>query len=134
MIFRKSYPQIFNEGALWDEAHEIYPYVGARPRLSASQWVWSSGASVSMRHIGGDDELQGWGGSQIPLIEFDELTEFSERAFWFMLSRNRSTCGVRPYMRATCNPDPESFVAKLISWWIGKDGYAIPERSGVVRW
>jgi len=134
VIFRKSYPQIFNEGALWDESYELYPHCGAKPRLSASQWVFPSGAAVSMRHIGSDDELQGWGGSQIPLIEFDELCEFSERAFWFMLSRNRSTCGVRPYMRATCNPDPDSFVAKLIAWWIGKDGFAIPERSGVVRW
>jgi predicted phage terminase large subunit-like protein len=134
VIFRKSYPQIFNEGALWDEAFELYPDCGARPRLSASQWVFPAGSTVSMRHLGSDDELQGWGGSQIPLILFDELCEFTERAFWFMLSRNRSTCGVRPYMRATCNPDPESFVAKLISWWIGDDGFAIPERSGVVRW
>ena len=38
-------------------------------------------------------------------------------------------------MRATCNPDPDSFVAKLIDWWIDQDtGYPIPERSGVLRW
>lgn len=134
VIFRRSYPQIFNEGALWDNASELYPICGARPRLSQSQWVFPSGATVSMRHLSGDDTLEGWGGSQIPLIEFDELCEFTERQFWFMLSRNRSTCGVRPYLRGTCNPDPDSFVAKLIAWWIGDDGYAIPERSGVVRW
>lgn len=134
VIFRQSYPQIFNEGGLWDESYELYPSCGARPRLSASQWVWPNGATVSMRHLSSDEELDGWGGSQIALIEFDELCEFSERQFWFMFARNRSTCGIRPYIRATCNPDPDSFVAKLISWWIGKDGYAIPERSGIVRW
>ncbi|MFS6779604.1 terminase large subunit domain-containing protein, partial [Staphylococcus aureus] len=50
-------------------------------------------------------------------------------------SRNRSTCGVRPYVRATTNPDADSWVAEFISWWIDqKTGYAIPERSGVLRW
>lgn len=52
-----------------------------------------------------------------------------------MLSRNRSTCGVRPYVRATCNPDSESWVADLIRWWIDPEtGYPIPERAGVKRY
>jgi predicted phage terminase large subunit-like protein len=52
-----------------------------------------------------------------------------------MLSRNRSTCGVRPYIRATCNPDADSWVAEFISWWIDQEtGLPIPERAGVVRY
>lgn len=52
-----------------------------------------------------------------------------------MLSRNRSTCGVKPYIRATCNPDADSWVAKFIEWWIDQDtGYPIPERSGAIRY
>ena len=52
-----------------------------------------------------------------------------------MLSRNRSTCGVVPFVRATCNPDADSWVAKFISWWINQEtGYPIPERSGKIRW
>lgn len=52
-----------------------------------------------------------------------------------MMSRNRSTCGVRPYIRATCNPDADSWVAELIAWWIDQDtGYPIPERSGRIRY
>jgi hypothetical protein len=55
--------------------------------------------------------------------------------FFYLLSRNRSVCGVRPYVRATCNPDPESWVADFISWWIDQDtGYPIPERDGVIRY
>src|SRR5690606_28043454 len=42
--------------------------------------------------------------------------------------------GVKPYVRATCNPDPDSWVADLISWWIGDDGFPIPERQGVLRY
>lgn len=52
-----------------------------------------------------------------------------------MLSRNRSMSGVAPYVRATCNPDADSWVAKFISWWIDQDtGYAIPERGGKLRY
>lgn len=66
---------------------------------------------------------------------FDELTHFSEKQFFYMLSRNRSTCGVKPYVRATCNPDADSWVAKFIAWWINPDtGYPIKERSGVKRY
>ena len=82
-----------------------------------------------------DDSVYGYQGAQIPLICFDELTHFTEAQFVYMMSRNRSTCGVHPYIRATCNPDSDSWVARFIEWWIDQDtGYAIPERSGVIRY
>lgn len=38
-------------------------------------------------------------------------------------------------VRATCNPDVDSWVAKFIAWWIDQEtGYPIPERSGVLRY
>jgi predicted phage terminase large subunit-like protein len=52
-----------------------------------------------------------------------------------MVSRNRSTCGVRPYICATCNPDADSWVADFLAWWINPEtGLPIPERAGVVRY
>lgn len=51
-----------------------------------------------------------------------------------MLSRLRSMSGVPGYIRATCNPDADSWVRILIDWWIGSDGFPIPERSGKIRW
>jgi predicted phage terminase large subunit-like protein len=74
-------------------------------------------------------------GSQLCMIGYDELTDFPEEVFFFLLSRNRSTCGVQPYIRATTNPNPDSWVASFISWWVNQDtGYAIQERSGMLRW
>jgi hypothetical protein len=52
-----------------------------------------------------------------------------------MVSRNRSTCGVRPYIRATCNPDADSWVADFLAWWIDPEtGLRIPERAGMLRY
>jgi predicted phage terminase large subunit-like protein len=135
VIFRRTMPQITNEGGLWDESLKTYaPF--AQPVTSPNpQWRFPSGAKISFRHLEHDKNVNDWQGSQIPLIMFDELTHFTEHQFWYMMSRNRSKCGVNPYIRATCNPDPDSFVARLIKWWIDPEtGYAIPERSGVIRY
>lgn len=135
VIFRRTYPQIMAEGGLWDTSMDIYPALGAQPSESKVEWKFPSGATVSFRHLQYDASVLEWQSSQIPLLMYDELTHFSEYQFFYMLSRNRSACGVRPYVRATTNPDPDSWVARFISWWIDPNtGYAIPERSGKVRW
>ena len=135
VIFRKTNPQISMEGGLWDESRNIYPALGAKGRETPHyDWSFPSGAGIHFRHMQYESNVLDWQGSQIPLILWDELTHFSERTFWYMLSRNRSTCGVRPYIRATCNPDPDSFVADLVDWWIAEDGYADLSRSGIIRW
>lgn len=135
VFFRRTTVQIKNEGGLWDESGKLYPLIGATSIEQPPQWTFASGARVTFAHLEHDKTVLGWQGSQIPLIAFDELTHFSERQFWYMVSRNRSMCGVRPYIRATCNPDADSWVALLITWWIDQEtGLPIPERSGVLRW
>lgn len=136
VFFRRTLVQVRNEGGLWDEAEKLYPLAGARARVAPDlSWTFPSGAAVSFAHLEHDKTVLNWQGAQIPLIAFDELTHFSAKQFWYLLSRNRSMCGVRPYVRATCNPDADSWVAEFISWWIDPEtGFAIPERSGVLRW
>lgn len=137
VIFRASMTQIKEQGGLWDASLKLYSYYpGTRPIKSPKPyWKFPSGAKVSFRQISRDEDVYDWQGTEIPCIEFDELTHFSEFQFFYMLSRNRSLCGVAPYVRASCNPDADSWVAKFISWWIDQDtGYAIPERSGKIRY
>ena len=135
VIFRRTSPQITNEGALWDEAGKLYPLLGAEPRVGNLEYKFPSGASVSFRHLQHEATKFDWQGAQIPFIGFDELCHFTKSQFFYMLSRSRSTCGVKPYIRATCNPDADSWVAEFISWWIDQEaGLPIPERAGVVRY
>ena len=135
VFFRRSTVQVRNEGGLWDESEKLYPIVGATPREHVLSWEFPAGATVSFAHLEHDKTVLNWQGSQIPLICFDELTHFSQKQFWYMVSRNRSMCGVRPYIRATCNPDADSWVAEFIAWWIDQGtGLPIPDRAGVVRW
>ena len=135
VIFRRTSPQIRNEGGLWDTSMALYPYVGASPKESVLEWHFPKGPKIKFSHLEHEKNVYDWQGSQIPFIGFDELTHFTKKMFFYLLTRNRSVCGVRPYVRATCNPDPESWVYDLIQWWIDPDtGYPIPERDGVVRY
>ena len=135
VIFRRDSKQIKNEGSLLDSSSEIYPLVGGVcTGYPMPTWTFKSGAKISFSHLQLEKDKYSWQGAQVCLIAFDELTHFTASQFWYLLSRNRSTCGIKPYMRATCNPDSDSWVRSLIDWWIDKDGYAIPERSGVLRY
>lgn len=137
VIFRKNSIQIYNEGGLLDESLRMYSGIkGAELKRSPRpQWTFNGKGKVGFAHIDGDDDLKKFQGSQMAAIGFDELTHFTESQFFYMLSRNRTTCGIKPYVRATCNPDADSWVAKFIEWWIDPDtGYPIKERSGKIRW
>jgi len=136
VIFRREAIQITSEGGLFDTSFQIYMRVDGMPKLSPQRmWNFPSGSTITFSHLHNEADVGDWQGSQIPLIGYDELTHFTEKQFWYMLSRNRSMCGVRPYVRATCNPDADSWVADMVSWYIDQDtGYPIPERSGIIRW
>ncbi len=134
-IFRKTSVQVRNEGSLWDESMQIYPLLGARPRESVLSWEFPSGMSMGFSHLEYEKDVLGFQGAQIPWQGWDELTHFSQQQFFYMISRNRSgTAGVKPKIRATCNPDPDSWVRKFIDWWIDEHGFPIKERSGKLRW
>lgn len=135
IIFRRTTPQIRNEGGLWDTSMKLYPHLHATPRESVLEWAFSNGNKLKFSHLEHESNKLNYQGSQIPFIGFDELTHFSESMFFYLLTRNRSVCGVKPYIRATCNPDPDSWVAKFIAWYIDQDtGFPIEERVGKIRY
>lgn len=136
VIFRRNGVQVKNPGGLWDESIKLWPLVGGVSLIVPMEWHFGGrfGAKMKFGHLEHDKTVEDWQGSQLPFIGFDELTHFTEAQFFYMLSRNRSTCGVRPRVRATTNPDADSWVARFIAWWIGDDGFPIKERAGKLRW
>lgn len=141
VVFRRESVQITNEGGLWDEAMKLYPLLRARPvRAPKLGFRFPSGARVTFGHLNREHDVLAWQGGQVALLCYDELTHFTRYQFLYMLSRNRSTSGVRPYIRATCNPDADSWLADFLAWWIEQDpasprfGLPIKERAGVVRY
>lgn len=136
VIFRRTSEQVRMAGGLWDESSNLYPLVGGKGRENTLDWTWGQRrSSVRFEQLQHENTKHEYMGAQLCLIEFDELTHFTESQFWYVVSRNRSVCGIKPYCRASTNPDAGSWVARLVAWWINQDtGYAIPERSGVIRY
>lgn len=135
VYFRRTTVQVRAPGGLWDESFKLYKPAGGSPLNQPLEWKWDKGGKIKFAHLEHEHTVNEWQGAQVALIMFDELTHFTKSQFFYMLSRNRSLCGVHPYMRATTNPDADSWVKELISWWIDDDtGLAIPERSGILRW
>lgn len=134
VFFRKTTQDLTKAGGLWDTSHQLYGHVGGRPRMQPNlDWTFPSGAQFKFNHLERASDVEDHRGAQYAYIGIDELPQFSEEQFWFLMSCNRSTCGVRPYVRATCNPQP-GWVKDLIAWWLDDDGrFAREDRAGVVR-
>lgn len=132
VIFRRESVQITNQGGLWDESQDLYPLAGGRAVVGDLEWRFPWRTKVSFRHLQHETDKVNWQGSQIALLGFDELTHFTASQFWYLLSRNRSTCGVRPYVRCTTNPEP-GWVKELLAQWVDKT-HPDPAKSGELRW
>lgn len=134
VIFRRTYSQITNAGGLWDETGMLYPLFGATSRESDLTWTFPSGATVSFSHLQHEQSKYQYQGAQIPLICFDELTHFTQSQFTYLLSRNRSMSGVRPYVRATTNPDADSWVKDFVGPWVDDEHAEYPYPAGKLRY
>jgi hypothetical protein len=149
VVFRRTSPELTGPGSIWEEGRSIYPNLGTCRESPNLEVRFRAGGLLQFLHLQHASDVTAHQSKQYALIIFDELTHFLASQFWYMVSRLRSTCGVRPYLRAATNPDPDSFVRKLIAWWIGDPdcaacqngtcrqddhGYPNPERSGVIRW
>lgn len=136
ILFRRTSPELVGGGSIWEATQKIYRHMGGTPREGQFlDWRFPARSIVECRHLQHESDVHGHQGKQYAMVGFDELTHFTEVQFWYLVSRMRTTCGVKPRLRATCNPDPDSFVRKLVEWYVDPvTGLAIPERSGVVRW
>ena len=125
IIFRRTTPQITAEGGLWDASQKLYNDIeAAKAKPSYLQWDFKCGKvnnTLKFSHLEYEKNIYDYQGAEIAFIGFDELTHFTKKMFFYLLTRNRSTCGVKPYIRCTTNPDPDSWVAEFIKWWIGED-------------
>lgn len=139
IIFRRQSVDLMAGGGVFDTARDMYGKVfgsslgivrGNMPLIR-----FPSGAELSFRHLQSDGVCENYRSAQLPWIGFEEFTEFTEYQFTYMTTRNRSPHGYPERIRATTNPDSESWLAKFLAWWINpKTGYAIPSRSGKWRY
>ena len=95
VILRRTKSDIKKQGGIWDESEKIYPGLGGVGTPSSLTWKFPGGMTLKFDGIEYDKDLQSWQSAQRALIILEELCQLTEKVFWYMLSRMRSTCGVR---------------------------------------
>jgi predicted phage terminase large subunit-like protein len=139
-IFRREMPMVTQAGGLWEESVKMFPMFGAKPNFTEHSWRWrrdqSHGSLLQFKGLQHEKDMINLQGAQLAEFCLDEATHFTSAQFWWLFSRLRSTNApsFRPRCLLTCNPDPDSWVAELIAWYIGDDGFPIPERCGQKRY
>ena len=99
-------------------------------------WDFKQGGSLTFSFHDGsyNDFHDRFQGREYSRIGIDEITHITYMKFKYLQTTNRNSKGIKNQIIGTCNPDPDSWVAKFIDWWIGEDGYPVRERDGVKRY
>lgn len=138
VFFRRTLAELKTSGGIVDDFEDAYGDAvsitkSENPRITFKE----SGAWVECRQIADENRnkvRETYKGSQWDCIFFEELTGYQFYTWNYLASRCRGKAKWSGKVRATTNPSKKHWVRKLLTWYIGDDGYVIPERSGVVRY
>lgn len=135
--FRRMVGDADKPGGISDKSKEVFGQFGTHlESQSLRTWKFDSGARVVFGNYSASEKEfeESVRGIESQQIMIDEITQISENRFNALFSNLRNTKGEKTQIFGTCNADPESWIARLINWWIDEDGFHIPERNGVERY
>src|SRR5690606_9528869 len=103
LYLRREFPDL--EMSAIRRSRELFSGSGPVYNGAKHLWMWPNKSVLRFGHMRLEEDVYGYKSAEFDLIIFDELTEFTEFQYTYMLSRNRtSKPGVRPLMRAGSNP------------------------------
>lgn len=137
MFFRKTLGDIKTAGSIIDTFKDAFGSlvnikISENPRIT-----FPCGSYIECRQI--NDETpnkvtETYRGLQADCVTFEELTGYEWYTYKYITTRTRGRGKWTGKVRATLNPKRSHWTRKWLDWYIGADGYIIPERDGVVRY
>jgi len=132
IIFRREYPQI---KGLEDEVIKI---IGSRIGYNSQDKVWklTDNRILEFGAVQHEQDVEKFQGRPHDLIGFDELPQFTESQYTFLIGWNRSSTGKRCRIVGAGNPptNPEGYwVIKRWAPWLDKNHHN-PAKPGELRW
>lgn len=109
LILRKTYADLALPGAIMDRSKEWLKRTDARWNEVEKKWTFPSGATLSFGYLQTANDKYRYQGAEFQMIGFDELTQFDEPDYRYLLSRLRRPAEgplsmVPLRMRAASNP------------------------------
>lgn len=129
LILRRTYADLALPGAIMDRSQEWMRGSDARWNEQKKRWTFPSGATITFGYLEQDKDKFRYQGAEFQYCGFDELTQFDEPQYRYLLSRLRRTesmAGVPLRMRAASNP------GGVGHQWV-MERFPIPERGGVIQ-
>lgn len=119
LIVRRTYPRLEE---LMGRAKDLYPSAGGRWidkharfefRTSDKSSTIKKHSIVKFGHCQHEEDKRNYQGHEYQLIEFDQLEEFTESQYLFLMAQNRtSDVGIKCYIRSSANPGGPGH------WWV----------------
>lgn len=106
LILRRTYADLALPGAIMDRAKEWLAGTAATWSEKDKRWTFPSGATLTFGYCETDSDVYRYQGSEFQFIGIDELTQWSERAFRYLLSRLRRLVGVDIPLRMRAGTNP----------------------------
>jgi hypothetical protein len=137
VILRNEKPDLED---LEEVAHEVFDQYGTYNKSRNDMtWNFDAGGFLKFNYYEGDWDAfkKRFQGKQFAFIGIDEITHCPFRKFKYLLTDNRNAYHIRTRFWGTCNPDPDSWVAILLTnggWIDPETGFPIPEMDGVIRY
>lgn len=109
LLLRRSFAQLVQADALIPRAHEWLQGTDARWNEQKHVWTFPSGAVLKFGHLQHENDKYDYQGSAWQFVGFDELTQYSETQYTYLISRTRRLEGanVSIRIRASANPGGE---------------------------
>jgi len=102
LILRRTFPRLQE---IIDRCWLLYPLLGGEYRSGEHRWYFPSGAKISLGHVQHETDKYNFHGKEFHYIFFDELTEFEENMYTFILANVRcSVPGLTLRIRSSSNP------------------------------
>lgn len=135
VIFRRNTTPV-REG-LFATAKRLYMPLKPRVREQAMEMDFkhTHGGHLKFTHLEQvSDAEKNHQGQEYTMVLFDELCQFEQEQFIYLLGRLRSESSTNAFCMATCNPDPDSFVLKWVEWYLDEDGFPDKDKIGIIRY
>lgn len=106
LIVRRTYKDLALPGAIMDRSHDWLRGTTARWQEIDKRWVFPSGATLTFGYLDTERDKYRYQGAEFQFVGVDELTQFTESQYSYLLSRLRRLSNSRLPIRARCASNP----------------------------
>ncbi len=106
LILRRTFSDLALPGAIMDRSHEWLRGTPAHWSGDTKTWTFPSGATITFAYLEHENDKYRYQSAEFQAIALDELTQFSEPQYTYMLSRLRRRAGSKIRLRQRSGSNP----------------------------